>query len=147
MAGTVKNVPDRFAHVRIDCVTNVHSLKGWISAAELITVAHVNGDVLKQDGTIEEAKKSAVDAGYYPGAISVSSIAVVACERDDKETATEFAKHLPELRTIQNTAKLQVCILSFCFVCFFVYCVVFLEHVIDWFSTMIVVCDCLPCIE
>ena len=71
MAGTVKNVPDQFEHAFIDVVKDVRSLKGWSLQAELITVARVDTDVLKQDGTIEEAKKSAVGEGYYPGAALV----------------------------------------------------------------------------
>ena len=59
VACAAKNVPDRFGYVFVDEIQSVHARKGLILATESILVIHIDGDVLKQDGAIEEQKKSA----------------------------------------------------------------------------------------
>ena len=96
-------------------VNGIYEEKCLTGAAKdclFIKVDHIDADIIQNDAKIEDAIKSAVDAGVYGGDVSLSQVSnIITNGRDNKETETQFALFIWKQKATEESLFRQVCVL------------------------------------
>ena len=85
-------------------------LRNAIKDARVIKVSHIDTNVLKNDGTIENALETAENDGFHSGFVTVSQIEDILTDgRDKKESAAQYVAKVWKDVALRDSRLLNVC--------------------------------------